>query len=661
MARTSFVDVALRLRGARRFQAEVAASTAQLEKMGVAGAASMGAFASKAERFRSAGRSLTTGLTLPIVAVGAVAGKMAIDFSDAINQIETQAGVGAAEVDRMRSAILDYAKSGASDATPIELADGMFRIASAGLRGAAAIDAMRKAEELATVGRVDMETASSALAAAVQTGIKGTENFDSAIGVLNATVGAGNMRMGDLVSAMGTGVVSAAKVSGLSFDQLGASIAFLTSKGQPAQASATRLAMTFAKLSAPTDKAAAAMERLGLQPLELAKMLQSGQFPAALRTLRERLDGLSKVEQGQVISDMFGGGRSSRAILTILDDLDGFESKLGQIRKKSGSFGDALASTMNEPGVKWNVALTQMSAVMIEFGDNVGPIAMDLLKNVVGVITNIATAFSKLPKPVRSAAAGLIAFAVVIGPIIWGVGIFAKGIGALVIVLPKLILLTKGFIYVFRALSMAMLMNPIGLIVVAIVALGVALVVAYKKVGWFRDAVNAVISFVKNNWKTILPMLAGPVVAAVALIVRNWDSIVGFVKKLPGRIAAAASGMFDGIKNAFREAINFIIRAWNGLDLSLTIPIANKTVSIGTPNIPELATGGTVTRPGAALVGERGPELLSLPRAASVIPLSDRVMNAVGGTQRIEVPVYLDGRQIALAVAGEVSTARARA
>jgi hypothetical protein len=61
--------------------------------------------------------------------------------------------------------------------------------------------------------------------------------------------------------------------------------------------------------------------------------------------------------------------------------------------------------------------------------------------------------------------------------------------------------------------------------------------------------------------------------------------------------------------------------------------------------IPALAEGGFVNRPGLALVGEAGPELVSLPPAASVMPLP--AASSMAAT--LNVPVYLDNRQIALA------------
>ncbi len=60
-------------------------------------------------------------------------------------------------------------------------------------------------------------------------------------------------------------------------------------------------------------------------------------------------------------------------------------------------------------------------------------------------------------------------------------------------------------------------------------------------------------------------------------------------------------------------------------------------------SIPGLASGGIITRSGLTLVGERGPELLNLPRGASVIPLD----KAASGPSTQTIAIYLDGRAIA--------------
>jgi phage-related protein len=177
---------------------------------------------------------------------------------------------------------------------------------------------------------------------------------------------------------------------------------------------------------------------------------------------------------------------------------------------------------------------------------------------------------------------------------------------------------TRGAALAQGALNIAMRMNPIGLIITALVAVAAGFVMAYRKIAWFRNGVNAVWTWLKTNWPLVLSILTGPIGAAVIYIVRHWDqiktaassvvgwvksrftSLVSFITTLPGKIASAASGLFNGVKDAFRGALNWIIARWNGFELSLgpvklpgPVPDIPK-LAIGTPDIPRFATGGPV-------------------------------------------------------------------
>jgi hypothetical protein len=88
------------------------------------------------------------------------------------------------------------------------------------------------------------------------------------------------------------------------------------------------------------------------------------------------------------------------------------------------------------------------------------------------------------------------------------------------------------------------------------------------------------------------------------------------------RLGHDLSGMWDGLKNGFRAAVNFIIRGWNDLHftigggsfLGMSIP----SVTFDTPNIPYLAHGGVAG--GLIMAGERGRELIRVPHGSTVIP-----------------------------------------
>ncbi len=97
----------------------------------------------------------------------------------------------------------------------------------------------------------------------------------------------------------------------------------------------------------------------------------------------------------------------------------------------------------------------------------------------------------------------------------------------------------------------------------------------------------------------------GAAIAAGLLIWKNWDDIIGFIK--------------DRV-NGFIEVINKLISVMFKLN-----PLLLGLEALGlitAPEIPSFAHGGTMGRGGMALVGERGPEVVSLPAGAQITPVN---------------------------------------
>ena len=207
-------------------------------------------------------------------------------------------------------------------------------------------------------------------------------------------------------------------------------------------------------------------------------------------------------------------------------------------------------------------------------------------------------------------------------------------------------------------------MGPIALIIAAVIGLVAVIVTNWETIkNAITTAVEAVLGFLRNNWPLILAILTGPIGLAVLAIVKHWDTIkngvtavkdwivarfndvVSFVTGLPGRISGVVGNMWDGIKNAFKGAINWIIRAWNSLEFKIPGikigPVGYDGFTIGMPNIPELAAGGSITAGGLSIVGEgtRAGELVNLPRGASVIPLDVARMIAAAGSAGEAAPI----------------------
>lgn len=168
-------------------------------------------------------------------------------------------------------------------------------------------------------------------------------------------------------------------------------------------------------------------------------------------------------------------------------------------------------------------------------------------------------------------------------------------LGGFAIVIGTIIGITKVWTAVQAALNIVMMLNPIGLVILAVAALIAIIVLIATKTDWFQRAWNAAWGWIKETAGT-----------AKDWIVEKFNALVGFITGLPGRIRAAAAGMWDGVKSAFRSAINWIIGRWNGLEF--TVPGFSAFgqsfggFTIGVPDIPYLDVGGTITRTGLAVV-----------------------------------------------------------
>jgi hypothetical protein len=203
----------------------------------------------------------------------------------------------------------------------------------------------------------------------------------------------------------------------------------------------------------------------------------------------------------------------------------------------------------------------------------------------------------------------------------------------------------------FAVVNAVLAVNPISLVVLAIAALVTGLIMAYKHSETFRTIVNAAfqavgvaIGFVRDHWKIFLTAFLagfGPIGIAIALLITHFNAVkrvcqtvfkfiidaflavvgalvngaakaFGWVPGIGGKLKSAADKF-----NNFRDDVN---RALDGIhsvkDIHLNVTTQQSVLvsSINKPRVPHGATGGIVTRPTLALIGEAGPE--------AVVPLN---------------------------------------
>ena len=163
--------------------------------------------------------------------------------------------------------------------------------------------------------------------------------------------------------------------------------------------------------------------------------------------------------------------------------------------------------------------------------------------------------------------------------------------------------------------------------------------------GFLRDYVAPLIgSFISSSISGIAGVVSAliTVVADVTNAVSTaFSKIKDFFTNVKDFIISGSSAIWSPFYNAFKSVLNAIIGIWNKLDFSISITVPDWVPFVGGrgfnvadifPDVPYLATGGIVTKPTLAMIGEAGAE--------AVIPLNKT--NAMGDTYNITVNGALD-------------------
>ncbi len=331
--------------------------------------------------------------SLAVVGIGIAAAKMSIDFRHQMRLISTQAGATNKEVKKMRGSVLDLAKK--TIFAPEALARALFHVESAGYKGAKALEILNSAQKLATVGDSDLEQTTYALVSAEKTGIQGTKNLHEAISTLNGIVGTGDLRMQDLVGALGTGLLPAAENASVSLRDIGAALDVMTVRGQPARLSATRLRMTLSLLGGPTDQAIEQFKSIGIGQLELARTMEGPHgLVDALTLLHDHLSQAGdSAQQAQLLTKAFGGGRSSAAIRTLVDNVGDLQKRYQRIGVEADKFNKDLKEAKADPLNRIRNAWVRIETVMISIAQDATPAISKAIQDVSKVIADPHTGF----------------------------------------------------------------------------------------------------------------------------------------------------------------------------------------------------------------------------------------------------------------------------
>lgn len=150
---------------------------------------------------------------------------------------------------------------------------------------------------------------------------------------------------------------------------------------------------------------------------------------------------------------------------------------------------------------------------------------------------------------------------------------------------------------------------------------------------WFAKFIKMIGDFIDINvrtWNAVTSTISKAFDWIVNTVTRVWNWLVSSASK----IGAGLYGMWEGMRQGFKDVINWVIDRWNSLNFKLPDFLGGAT--IGVPHMNHMAHGG-VSGGGWTEVGEHGRELLKLPPGSTVIPhgQTESMLSSAGGASKL--------------------------
>ncbi|MEY9864172.1 TP901 family phage tail tape measure protein [Catenulispora sp. GAS73] len=478
-------------------------------------------------RLKNVGTAALLGLSEGAVMVGAKTVSMAGNFQAGMTSLETGAGELHSNLKLVSSGVLDM--TGQVGESTKSLTDGLYMIESAGYHGADGLTVLKNSAEGAKVGNADLETIADAVTTSLNAYHEKASDSATVTNELIATVANGKTHMEDLAGSLAT-VVPAASAAHLSLEQVLGAMATETGEGTKAADAATYLKQTIAQLSNPTGKAAQEMKGLGLSATDISEHLGQRGLTGTLQLLTDAIDrkmgpsgtvvietlakaskntteyqkalaNLSPAQQTYIgaLADMVGGSKSMQAALELsganMATFKGNVDAVSTAAKNGAGQITGWAQVQQTYNQRLSEAKGQVEALGIRIGSGLLPWvsrAVGWFSTSVTWLTKHKTAGEAVAVVVGGVMVTALAAYAVKGAI--SVGTTIANTGALVANKAASIasaVATRALTAATWLLDAAMDANPIMLVVLALVAIGVALYEAYQHSTTFRQIIQA--------------------------------------------------------------------------------------------------------------------------------------------------------------------------
>ncbi len=463
-------------------------------------------------------------VTAAVGGLATAAVKVASDFDSAMSQVAAVSGATGKDLEALRDKAREMGSKTKFSAS--EAAEAMNYMAMAGWKTNDMLSGIEGIMNLAAASGEDLATTSDIVTDALTALGLSAEDSGHFADILAAASSNANTN----VAMMGETFKYCAPVAGalgFSAEDTAEAIGLMANAGIKSSQAGTAMRSMLTNLAGEVKFTGGSFGELTIQTTNTDGSMRS--LGDILTDCRAAFSQMSESEKAANAEALVGKNAMS-GFLAVMNAAPGDIEKLNGAITNCDGTAEKMAATMQD-----NLAgqLTILKSQLEELAISIGEILMPYIRQIVSWIQGLVDWLNGLDEGTKKIIVTVALVAAALGPVLIIIGKVVGAIGTIMTVVPQIASAISGVIAFVSGTvipAISAVVAAIGWVPLAIAAVVAIIVVLYNKCEWFRDAVNAVWTQIKeffvSAWEVICSFFTDTIPNA-------WNSLVSFFEGIP--------------------------------------------------------------------------------------------------------------------------------
>ncbi len=493
-------------------------------------------------RFQQLGRQITTAVTLPLLGIGIAATKIGVEFETQFNRVIALTNATEEETKALREEIK---RLGAE--TPFaarEVAQAFQFLALAGLSANEAIIAAEGTLQLAQAGALDLASAAD-IATNVLKGLRlEVTDLGRVNDVLAFTASNANTNVLEFAEAAKIAGPVAAELN-ISVEELATQIGALADAGIKGTLAGTALRRGLLNLTAPTSQQADELERLNINIFDAEGNFLG--FNKVIGQIEQGLAGATQEQKAQTLSLIFGARAVSSFAVLLNEGEESLSAFTEELENAEGTAARIAETNLRGAPGAFARFKSAVEALFITISESLLPVLTILLET---YITPLVVELGKAEASTIKLAIAISLLVASIGPLLIGLGVSIKILGAVFGLFSALIGSAQFLVAAFKGIGIAA--SGIGGPLTILLAVLIPLLLANEE---FRNLLLQILS--------VFLSLISPIIEVVSALVNLLLPIINIL--IAGMVPLLRLALLPTLK-IFSLIAQILPHVANGLD-----------------------------------------------------------------------------------------------